>query len=622
MPYSGTKCVQRTPAPHNEGTTNLTEIRRITVVNSLSTDVVIVGAGPTGLTLANLLGARGVDVIVIDRRDRLIDYPRGVGLDDESFRTIQAMGLVDEVTPFTVPHHIMRMVNGKGEVIMTNDPQGRPFGHARKHGFLQPLVDNAFYEGLSRFPNVRVIFSRELVGIEQEDGVVTATFNHVTGEEGEETTGETTVINARYLVGCEGGRSFTRKWIGAEFIGESPSTRWVVVDVRNDPLGHPNVYLGADPARPYVSIGLPRGVRRFEFMLFEDEPNEKVEDNAFVTKLLHEHLPEGVELDIIRRRVFTHHGRVASKFRKGNVLIAGDAAHLMPVWMGQGFNSGVRDATNLAWKLAFVLDGTCGDELLDTYDHERRDHAKAMVDLSLTMGKVIKPTDRRITFARDVTANALNFLPQVKGYFSDMKFKPMPRYGRGVVVDQETLEAGTAARKISSKRVPKLIPVRNALNKNSPVGSQFIQPIVRHDGREKLLDDALGSDFTVLSWGIDPAQLFSPNERAQLKRDGFQLAWAVSPTQIEWATELSTQTGSTVVSDTTGALKSWFDVNSVGIVVIRPDKFVAAVCLNGIAGTAVRAVRTAAAICDTDKLEEPAPPLVGQNTKQKAAVVS
>ncbi len=566
------------------------------MADPISTDVVIVGAGPTGLTLANLLGARGIDVTVIDKRDRLIDYPRGVGLDDESFRTIQAMGLVEEVTPFTVPHHIMRMVNGKGEVIMTNDPQGRPFGHARKHGFLQPLVDNAFYEGLSRYPNVRVIFSRELVGIEQNHGAVTATVNHVTGEEGEETTGETTLINARYLVGCEGGRSFARKWIGADFVGESPSTRWVVVDVRNDPLGHPNVYLGADPARPYVSIGLPRGVRRFEFMLFEDEPNEMVEDNAFVTRLLHEHLPEGVELDIIRRRVFTHHGRVASRFRKDNVLIAGDAAHLMPVWMGQGFNSGVRDATNLAWKLALVLQGACGDELLDTYDLERRDHAKAMVDLSLTMGKVIKPTDRRVAFARDIAARAMNVSPQVKNYFADMRFKPMPRYGRGVVVDQETLEAGTAARKISSKRVPKLIPVRNALNKNSPVGAQFIQPNVWHDGAEKLLDDALGYNFTVFSWGIDPAELFTDEERAQLERDGVALAWAVSPTQIAWATEISAGTGSTVVSDTTGALKSWFDINSVGTVILRPDQFVAAVCLNGSVRTAFNAVRTAASL--------------------------
>lgn len=168
--------------------------------------------------------------------------------------------------------------------------------------------------------------------------------------------------------------------MGVDFEDVSPSTRWVVVDVNNDPLGIPNVYLGADPARPYVSIGLPHGIRCFEFMLFDDEPNERVEDNEFVAQLLREHLPEGVELDIICRRVFTHHGRVASSFRKGNVMIAGDAAHLMPVWMGQGFNSGFRDATNLAWKLAGCVHGRYDDAILDTYSQERRDHAKAMVE--------------------------------------------------------------------------------------------------------------------------------------------------------------------------------------------------------------------------------------------------
>lgn len=572
----------------------------------IETDVLIAGAGPTGLVLANLLGARGLKVTIVDKRADLIDYPRGVGLDDESYRTIQAMDLLDEVEPYTLPHHVMRIVNGKGEVIMTNDPQGEPFGHPRKYGFLQPLVDRAIFEGLARYPGVQTLFGRELAEITDTGSGVTAVLNHVTGEEGEESTGESSTIHARFLVGCEGGRSFTRKWIGTEFEGVSPSTRWVVVDVRNDPLGFPNVYLGADPARPYVSIGLPHGVRRFEFMLFEDEPNERVEDNAFVTGLLHEHLPEGIELDIIRRRVFTHHGRVAAEFRKGNVLIAGDAAHLMPVWMGQGFNSGVRDATNLAWKLDAVLKGQAGDELLDTYSQERRDHAKAMVDLSLAMGNIIKPTDRRIASVRDTIARAMNISPQIKNYFSDMRFKPMPRYGRGVVVDQETLAAGTAKRKICTDRVPKLIPLRNALRKDSPVGSQFIQPWVGFAGDEVRLDDALGTGFALLSWGLDPARLLDAATLAGLETLGVQLLCAVSPNQVDWANEECAATGTRVVSDLHGDLKKWFDAASVGTVYIRPDRFVAAACLNGDLPRAVQAVGKAAHLRPRPAQDRPA----------------
>ncbi|MBZ8176731.1 bifunctional 3-(3-hydroxy-phenyl)propionate/3-hydroxycinnamic acid hydroxylase [Corynebacterium sp. 3HC-13] len=566
----------------------------------MDADVIIVGAGPTGLSLANLLGQRGNKVLLLEKRAELIDYPRGVGLDDESFRTIQQMGLVDEVTPFTIPHHIMRLVDGRGNVIMTNHPQGRPFGWARKFGFLQPLVDRAIFDGLQRFENVTVEFGKELSGISEDGDHVTITARSVSGEEGENRSDEMTTYTARYLVGCEGGRSFTRKWMGVDFEGKSPSTRWVVVDCNNDPLGFPNVYLGADPKRPYVSIGLPRGVRRFEFMLFEDEPSEKVEDDAFVAELLDNHLPEGTQLDIIRRRVFTHHGRIATDFRQGRVLIAGDAAHLMPVWMGQGFNSGIRDVTNLAWKLDAVIKGTAADALLDTYVVERRDHAKAMVDLSMAFGSIIKPTNRQVAFLRDNVAKAVNLFPQAKAYFEDMRFKPMPRYGRGAVVDQEKLTPGSAARTNSTSRLPRLIPTRNALVKRSPVGSQFIQPTVEHNGTNVLLDEVFGLGFAIISWGIDPTRLFSAEQIQQLQAQNVRLICAVSPTQVAWAQqhceENDTEVRAEVVADISGDLKNWFDVHSVGTAFVRPDRFTAAACLNTDVPRAWRALVTAASL--------------------------
>ncbi len=303
-------------------------------------DVIIVGAGPVGLMLANILGMYGRSVTVLEALDDLIDYPRGVGLDDESFRTIQTVDLVDSVRPHTNPQHIMRLVNGAGKVILVNNPQTVEFGWERKHGFIQPEVDRALYEGLSRFDDVRVLFGHQVETVEEDTESVTA-IAHVTGRDG---TVEEHRFRARYLVGCEGGKSPTRKRLGVTFEGESPSTRWLVVDVNNDPLGTPNVFLGADPKRPYVSIGLPHAVRRWEFMLLDGETEEQVTDPAFVDQLLAEHVPDPSKLEFIRRRVFTHHGRVASSFRKGRQIVAGDAAHLMPVWMGQGWNSGMRDA--------------------------------------------------------------------------------------------------------------------------------------------------------------------------------------------------------------------------------------------------------------------------------------
>ena len=556
------------------------------MVAGMHSDVVIVGAGPAGLALANLLGGYGRDVVVLEQRSELIDYPRGVGLDDESMRSIQTMGLTERVEPYTIPHHVMRLVNGRGETMMTNAPQGEPFGWPRKFGFIQPLVDRELYRGLERHDSVRVLFDHTVTDSRDHgDHVeVTATVALPDGSQQEQT------FTAEYLIGCEGGSSPTRKRMGVDFVGQSPSTRWVVIDVRNDPLGLPNVYLGADPARPYVSIGLPHGIRRWEFMLFEDEGDEQVEDDAFVARLLDGHVPDPSSLDVIRRRVFTHHGRVASSFRQGRVLIAGDAAHLMPVWMGQGWNSGIRDATNLAWKLASVLSGQADESLLDTFDAERRDHAKAMVDLSLTFGSVIKPTNRAVCAVRDTVSRAMNLSPRVKSWFADMRFKPMPFYAKGVLVAPETHTPGQQPR----ERTSRFRTVRNAVEKRTPVGVQFPQPRVNsneHTGA--LLDDVIGPWWTVAAWGNDPARLFTAAEREQLEAMGARLVSFMSESQRPWAEEEYAGSGTLVVGDVDGTLKGWFDRHAVGVVFLRPDRFVGAACLAQDAGTVLGALRVA-----------------------------
>ncbi|MGW0175334.1 bifunctional 3-(3-hydroxy-phenyl)propionate/3-hydroxycinnamic acid hydroxylase MhpA [Rhodococcus sp. NPDC003322] len=570
-------------------------------------DVVIVGAGPVGLMLANILGMYGRSVTVLEALDQLIDYPRGVGLDDESFRTIQTVGLVDAVRPHTNPQHIMRLVNGAGKVILVNNPQTEEFGWERKHGFIQPEVDRALYEGLSRYDNVRVLFGHRVEEVDEDATSVTAVARTV-GADGEVHERR---FRAEYLVGCEGGKSPTRKRLGVTFEGESPSTRWLVVDVNNDPLGTPNVFLGADPKRPYVSIGLPHGVRRWEFMLHDDESEDQVTDPEYVNSLLAEHVPDPTSLDFIRRRVFTHHGRVASHFRKGRQIIAGDAAHLMPVWMGQGWNSGMRDATNLGWKLATVLSGQADDALLDTFTDERKDHAKAMVDLSLTFGKFIKITNPFAAAARDAASTALNLFPQVKSYFADMRFKPMPRYTRGVLADPTTQAGGRAAGKLTSK----LIPVRTANTKVSPVGVQFPQPRVHANGQENvLLDDVIGNWWSVIVWGNDPTDMLPRASLDKLEALGARLVAVVPETQRVWA-QNRMDPRVLVLGDHTGRLKKWFDDRPTPIVFLRPDRFVAGACL------AQHAPATLDAILDAMHFRgRPSEPVAAQDARETATV--
>ncbi|WP_191413633.1 bifunctional 3-(3-hydroxy-phenyl)propionate/3-hydroxycinnamic acid hydroxylase [Salinibacterium sp. ZJ450] len=549
----------------------------------LSTDVAIIGAGPAGLSLANLLGRYGVRATLLEARDTLIDFPRGVGLDDESLRSMQAMKLTDAVLPHTTPQHVMRMVNGRGRVMVEIRPGTDEFGWSRRNGFLQPLVDRALYEGLARYEHIDVRFGHTVETLDDRGDHVMVTANTDSG---------TTTLRARFVVGADGGKSLTRHHIGTSFKGQSPSTRWLVVDCNDDPLGTPNVFLGADPRRPYVSIGLPHAVRRFEFMLFDHEPDELVEDEAFVNSLLAPHVTNPSGLNFIRKRVYTHHSRIAGNFRSGNIFLAGDAAHLMPVWQGQGYNSGVRDATNLAWKLASVVKGLSSDGMLDSYDQERHAHAKAMIDLSTSFGKMIKPTNRLVAGARDAASAVLNLFPSVKDYFAQMKYKPMPRYTRGVVVDASDFTPGRSSAELNRDHTA----FRSANTTVSPVGTQFIQPLVQTpDGKQVLLDEVTGDWWSVLIWAGSTGQAFDRAALDTLRRMGAKVVCVLPMTQLGHEPDLGGSAGvdTAVIGDVTGKLKLWFDQRPTPVLFLRPDRFVAAACLIEDASATVAALAAA-----------------------------
>ncbi len=510
-------------------------------------DVVIVGAGPVGLTLANILGLQGVRTLLVDERDTLIDYPRGVGLDDESLRTFQSIGLVDRVLPHTVPNQILRFFDGKRRVLAEMAPPDARFGWPKRNGFVQPLVDAELLAGLDRFDCVEVRWSRPMTGCKE-------TADGVTVELGGEGAG--TTVRARYVVGCDGGRSMTRRVMGVSFDGTTSSTRWLVVDIANDPLGHPNSEVGADPERPYASISIAHGIRRFEFMIHADETDEQAEDPAFLEQMLARMVPQPDRVDVIRRRVYTHHSRIAGAFRSGRLLLAGDAAHLMPVWQGQGYNSGIRDAANLGWKLAAVVNGRAGDKLLDSYDIERRKHARAMIDLSTMVGRVISPTNRRVATARDVLVRSASIVPTLKRYVLEMRFKPMPRYEHGAVVHSVNPKART----------------------ESPVGTLFIQPRVdTRTQQDVLLDDVLGPGFAVLCWNNNPRRILGDEAFAKWKALGARFVALRPLTQLHWPGHDDPDV--IIVGDRTGGLKSWFDVHSESVLFLRPDRCIAGACI-------------------------------------------
>lgn len=510
-------------------------------------DVAVVGAGPVGLTIANYLGGMGVSVLVLEQRGTLIDYPRGVGMDDECLRSFQSIGLADEIARHTIPGQKMRFLTMTGKTFALIDPQTREFGWPRRNSFIQPMIDQILYDGLKRFDGVEVEFGAELLSFEEEGEEIRLEVKH---------EDRTRTVSTKWLVGCDGGRSMVRKSLGIDFEGITDATRWVVIDLKNDPVGLPDSYLHCVPSRPYVSIALPHGMRRLEFMVLGEESEEELCSPAGVQALLARALPHPERADVLRSRAYTHNARLAQRFGRGRVLLAGDAAHLMPVWQGQGYNSGIRDATNLAWKLGMAVRGDASADLVGTYEPERRAHAKAMIDLSVTAGRIFAPTNKAVAWLRDKVAMGLNTIPAVKRYIVQMRFKPMPRFTRGLVLTDAAGEPEGRA-----------------------TGRLFPQPaVLTAEGETKRLDDVIGLRFAVLSWGTDPQLHMSDEVRRYWTDLGAALVAVVPTTQLSWFRGEVTP-GTILIGDTGGVLHEWFAAQDSdgSVVVMRPDRFVAGI---------------------------------------------
>lgn len=568
-------------------------------------DIVIVGAGPVGLTIANTLGVAGVKTLVIEKLEEIIDYPRAIGIDDEALRTIQTAGLANEVAAHITPDHWMRFFTADGQCFASIEPRTDEFGWSRRNAFIQPQVDNILYQGLKRFDHVETLFDHGVTGITQDaDGV---TLQLESGK------GQTRTVRARYVAACDGGNSIIRRTLGVPYEGRTKANQWIVVDVRNDPLGTPHIDMCCDPERPYVSAALPHGIRRFEFMVMPGETEEELSKPENMAKLMSKVVPDPDKVDYIRKRVYTHNARLAATFRVNRVLLAGDAAHIMPVWQGQGYNSGMRDACNLAWKLAMVVQGKCGEAMLDTYGQERRDHARSMIHLSEVAGDIFAPENPLVGQVRDKLMLALNAVPPVKQYFAEMRFKPMPRYERGIVVPPERSESrpllggllqrsgdtpmGRLLGLMAEKKESFIGRVLNGLEtpQPSPVGRMFIQPRVTTEaGETLLLDDVIGLNFAVLAWGTDPTFNMSARSVAFWQRMGVKFI-CVKP-QVQMAYRDALRPGVITLGDTQGRIKDWFSQQSQSVVFLRPDRFVAAICApQGVDATTAALARLLAA---------------------------
>jgi 3-(3-hydroxy-phenyl)propionate hydroxylase len=356
-------------------------------------DVLVVGLGPVGATLAALVATRGLATIAIDRDTDVYPLPRAVHFDDEIMRLLQQLGVADEVgrNAVAVPRYEFRASDGS--ILMSFDPVAEAHcGWASGYMFHQPSLELAVRDRLATSPNADMRLGWRFEGLSQDGTGVTA---DVTAPDGSRT------IRARYLVGCDGARSPVREAIGGGLFDYGFDEPWLVIDVKVRPHAHlpeANVQL-CDPDRPVTCVHSGPGRRRWEFMLLPGETAERVVEDDFIRTLLAPFDCGPVEIE--RKAVYRFHGLVANRWREGRVLLAGDSAHQTPPFAGQGMCSGLRDAANLAWKLGAVLEGRADGALLDTYQAEREPHARTLIELAIAMGRVVCNLDKEAAVARD-----------------------------------------------------------------------------------------------------------------------------------------------------------------------------------------------------------------------------
>ena len=529
-------------------------------------DVAIVGLGPTGLTLAHFLGRRGLSVIALEREPEFYGNARAVYTDDECMRIFQEAGVAAELEADMILDAPVQWVLENGSVLGQLRRFDRPYGWTMNNFLYQPYFETKLERMLSRHPNVRIMRGRELVAFEQDNDWVTFKHGASKGVQYGRAAApavdasDLTTLRARWLVACDGGRSGVRSQLGIKMVGKSFPEPWLVVDIkaRNgaDCFRHlPYFNFHCDPKRPTVSCPQPGGHHRFEFLVLAGETREQMEDPANVRALVSQHVDYD-KIEVLRRLVYTFNALVAERWQVGRVLLAGDAAHMTPQFMGQGMSSGVRDAHNLAWKLDAVLRGRADPPLIHTYEAERKPHAKEMIDVSVRMKEFVSQPNPVKAALRNALVALLLKMPKLGDYIREARWKPPPTYPNGSYF-------GLARTR-----------------RNGAEGRPIPQPQVRtYAGRRALLDDVIGDNFVLVGYGVDPRATLDGRTiaRLELLDARFVVLYPYGGRPQGRDAAPSTPAGLIEVEDLSGEALSWFrkaGARPGHVALVRPDKFV------------------------------------------------
>ncbi|MCU6497018.1 bifunctional 3-(3-hydroxy-phenyl)propionate/3-hydroxycinnamic acid hydroxylase [Rugamonas sp. A1-17] len=452
-----------------------------------SVDVLLVGLGPVGAAAANLLGRYGVRTLAIDKATEVFTMPRAIALDNEALRILQLAGL--EEGAFEV-HAISK--------VQMHSPLFGPYarantagdldGHPRLATFYQPELERVLRARLARYACVQTALGVEMLDYAETTGGMAVTLRQADGT--------LATVQARYLVGVDGAGSPVRHRAGLGFEGKTFSEDWLVVDAIGvpDPIDH--IEFICDPRRPTPHMVAPGGRQRWEFKLAPGETREQMERPEQIRALL----APWCDTDLVtveRTAVYRFHARIVERFSRGRVFLAGDAAHITPPFVGQGLVAGLRDVANLSWKLAWVVHGRASPAILDSYDTERRPHAKSIIQMALLMGRLVMPANRLAALGVHGLMALMQRLPVTRAWFQDLKIKPLNRFGRGL------FQPGAGRARL----------VRGGL---------LPQGLVRAgaDAACQPSDDVLGPHLNLIGFGCDALAALSPALRERWARAG------------------------------------------------------------------------------------------------------
>jgi 2-polyprenyl-6-methoxyphenol hydroxylase-like FAD-dependent oxidoreductase len=494
-------------------------------------DIAIIGYGPVGQTAAILLGRLGYEVAVFERWPSVYPRPRAVHYDDEVARIFQRIGIAEQLRPITEPATTYEWQNAHGRTLLLLDRSAPgPSGWPGSTMFTQPQLEELLDRTAKAVPSVEVHQGWEATAVLDEGTEVRVSLRRGAddGRGSWAATGEEREISARFLIGCDGANSLVRDQMGTPVEDLGFAYDWLIADtIPRDPSLLAGVNLQqCDPERPTTLVSGGPGRRRFEWMLLPGETPEQMQDETVVWNLLARCGVGKRDVTLERHTVYTFRARWAERWRDGRLLLAGDAAHLMPPFAGQGMCSGMRDALRLAWHLDLVLSGKAAEATLDAYTSERRAHLQHAIAMSVELGKMICISDEAQAAARD---DAL--MSAAAGPVTPAQDLPAPNLGPGIH-DGAGYDGGGAA------------------------GSLFPQAHVCVGGKSCLLEDTIEGGFALYALDADPPRLLGTAELDYLDKLGCVL--------LEIGAELDQQ----------DVYRAWFEANRCTVALVRPDFYV------------------------------------------------